>query len=747
MNSKNRLSPLCTAVALLGGVAFADVDVFIGTAGVGHTTPAASVPFGFVQAGPDTSATADSFAGNWDHCAGYRHEDGFVWRFSQTHLFGTGCPSLGDIAVMPFVDGFDPVARAAEKLAETEGGAPGFYALSIREDGATIRCEVAALPHAAVYRFTFPQGRTARLLVDLDWGISPVGRGDCWGKYVFKSVFEPADVPVRGLRGGRKVWMWNGYETHFAMDFSSAATAMRTLRTGDGLRGEIRELTFGGLPGGVLEVRIGLSAGSAAAAARNLAAEASGKTFEAVRAEGAAAWKGLLGRIELSPDTPADVRANFESALYRTMVQPNDLGDVGGRPAYSTFSLWDTFRAAHPLYTVLVPERVPGMVESMLDQCDRQGYLPIWALGGDENHCQVGHHAVPVVVDAYLKGLLPSGQAERAYRAVRQSLTVNHKAINDGTWGLTKEDWDVLDRYGYYPYDKLTGVYRGDVVKGESVSRTLECAYDDACAARFAAALGKADDARFFGRRAGYWKNVYDASVGYVRGRDSKGNWREPFSPYAMGAGPWRDNDFCEGNSHQFTWHVMHDPAGLVELLGGKVRAGERLDELFSARATDHAVDGDDTNCTGCIGQYAHGNEPSHHVAYMYAYTDRPWRTADIVREVFDRLYRPAPDGLCGNDDCGQMAAWYVFSALGFYPLDPCGGEYVLGAPQVPMAQVKVGGEGERRTFRVFAKGLSKANKYVKSVTLNGKPVADRKIRHADIVKGGELVFEMCEKP
>ena len=468
--------------------------------------------------------------------------------------------------------------------------------------------------------------------------------------------------------------------------------------------------------------------------------------FDGVRAKATSKWNELLGRVELGEGCDPAVAKSFAGAYYRTLFQPNDVGDVG-RPHHSTLSLWDTFRAAHPLYTILAGEYVDAFVVSMLDVYDRNGYLPIWGLAGTDNHCMIGHHSVPVVVDAYLKGFR-GFDAERAFNAIRDSLTRTHKPANCGTWALLKEDWDLYDRYGYYPFDLLKG--RGSwpgegIVRGESAARTLECSYDDACAERMARAMGKAGDAAFFGRRAGFWRNVYDASAGFMRGRDSGGRWREPFDPYKLGAGPWLDNDFCEGNSYQYTWHVLQDPRGLVEAMGGPKKAGERLDALFAA---DARKDGDSFthDVSGLIGQYAHGNEPSHHIAYMYAYTDRPQRTAEVVRQVFDTQYSATFSGLCGNDDCGQMAAWYVFSAMGFYPLDPCGGDYVLGAPQLPHVTLRLPGG---RSLAIVAEGLSKERKYVAGVRFRpagaaeAKPVDGPVIRHADVMRGGELVFTM----
>ena len=714
---------------------------FIGTAGLGHITPAAAWPFGMVQAGPDTSEKPDHYQPNWPHTGGYQHGDPWLWRFSQTHISGTGVPAHGDIGVLPYVDGFDGTKRPGRILKETECAEPGFYAVDIDEDDARIECSVAALAHSAVYRFKFPKGRGARLLLDLDCGMMHVGRGDCWGRYVLSSKCEfPSPIAVRG---GRRVWMWNGYQIHFAAEFSAPVVSKTQLREDDGVRGKIYALDFGEVPDGILEMRMALSPTSPVAAEANLAAEAKGVAQEDAKAKSTAAWNALLGRVEIDARTPPDVAASFRAALMRTLYQPNDWSDVGDEPFFTTLSLWDTFRAAHPLYTIIAPEKVDGFVTSMLRQCDEQGYLPIWAVGRSDNHCMIGHHAVPVIVDAYLKGFR-GFDAERAWRAVKQSLTVDHHPVGDGTWGLLKEDWDILDKYGYYPFDKMRGEYRGrGLVRGESAARTLECAYDDACAARFAAALGKKDDAAFFAKRAGNWRNVFDPSVGFMRGKDSKGNWRTPFDPYALGGGPWTDNDFCEGNSWQYTWHVMQDPDGLIAAFGGAGPFTRKLLELFEQPPREYK-ERPTADVTGLIGQYAHGNEPSHHTIYFFTLAGRPDLAAKYVRKVFDTQYFARPDGLCGNDDCGQMAAWYVFSALGFYPFDPCGGEYVIGAPQVPSASLRL---PNGKTFRIVAENFSKDNIYVEGVTLNGRPVADWKIRHSEILAGGELVFRMAPRP
>ena len=731
-----------TAMAL---AAFGEVDVFIGTAGFGHMSPAAASPFGLVQAGPDTSERPDRFRGDWAHASGYQHGDVWLWRFSQTHLFGTGCVSLGDFGILPYAGGFNGAVRPAKMLKDTEKGDPGRYAVALDEDGARVCCEVAALPHTAIYRFSFSDPKDVRLLLDLDWGVGNPGSGGCWGKHVLSSSCEfPA--PNRA-KGGRRVFNWNAYRIHFAAEFSAPVKSCVQLKEDDGVRGKVYELRFGDVAGGVLEVRMGLSASSPEAAERNLAEETRNLGFDAACRCAAARWDELLSRVELGDGCAPDVRTSFESALYRAFLQPNDLGDVGGRAHYSTLSLWDTYRAAHPLYTILAAERVPDFVRSMLDQCDEQGYLPIWALGGGENHCMIGHHAVPVIVDAFLK-LREQGAAagvdwKRAYRAIRQSLTVCHHAVGDGTWGLMKEDWPLLDKYGYYPFDLLTGSHGGRKVRGESVARLLECAYDDACAARMASALGEDGDAAFFGRRSENWRNVFDRRVGFMRGRDSRGNWREPFDPWELGVGPWADNDFCEGSSWQYTWHVMQNPQGLIEAFGGREPFVAKLSYLFDQPCHVREKCGGGDDVTGLIGEYAHGNEPSHHVAYFFSLAGRPDLTARYVRTIFDTQYGTGADGLCGNEDCGQMSAWFVFSAMGFYPFDPCGGEYVIGAPQVPNVMLNL---ANGKIFTIKAKDFSRENRYVQAVILNGKKITDWKIHNADIMDGGELVFEMTAK-
>ena len=724
------------------------VDPFVGTSATGHTVPAACVPFGMVQAGPDTAGRETMW---WHYCSGYRDEDDHLVGFSQTHLNGTGGIDLGDVSILPFgncVNMEMPNGIAFDKSSEV--AEPGRYAVTL-EGG--IKVEIAAAEHTAFYRIAYAKGDDAHLAVDLLHGLSLLQNDN--GKDVECSAALDGQTGISGMisRSG-----WVARDVSFSIVFSRPFSSARTLPSRkDGETAPRYVFDFDLKDGEPLMMKIALSAeGGVEAAKRNLAAEIPDWDFKGIQTAARAKWNDVLSRATV--EGTDEQKKNWYTALYHLFIQPNNIADAGEKPFYSTLSLWDTFRAAHPLYTILAPEKAAEFVDSMLEQGRRTGYLPIWTLWGKDNQCMIGTHSVPVIVDAFLKDLfnhirLRQGYGGReehkgnstcstcstwlnnpvkreywlsAYAQIKETLTKPHEE-------RLKERWDLYDKYGYYPFDEI---------KGESVSRTMECAYDDWCAGVMAEKLGFAADAEFFFKRAESWKNVFDRSLGLVRGKDTKGVWREPFDPYSLGWGADKDNDFTEGNAFQYTWHVMQDPEGLIAAMGGREAFVKKLDSLFSAPSKTEGM-GEVLDVTGLIGQYVHGNEPSHHVIYFYPLAGHPEKAAERIREVFDKFYLPKPDGLCGNDDCGQMSAWYLFSAMGFYPFNPCGGEYILGAPQVACAKLKVKGG----VFRVVARNLSRENKYVKSVTLNGKPLTDWKIRHADIMAGGELVFEMGNCP
>ena len=708
------------------------VNPIVGTDYNGHVFPGACWPMGLVQASPDTGH------GTWDYTGGYRNSDKSILGFSQTHLSGTGCPDLGDLRILPGRDiRSSSIAFAYDK--STEVAKPGYYSVLLSEP--QVKVEVTATPHCAVYKLWYYGDLPAQLLVDSQYGIC---NADVLSTHVIDSEVtdegNKAKIRYNGrlLKPGRisgrvhsRVWVDRNW--YFTLDTDHACSNVVELPAAEGEKAPKYVLTFANIkPGDPVVVKIGMSAESVEGAKSNLMREVQGRLlqpsrvmetrfadeFEQLKFDAFVAWDRILSRVKAKGTD--EQLANFYTALYHLFVQPNNIADEGKPTRFSTFSCWDTFRAAHPLYTIITPENVSPFVNSMIEDYKQNGFAPIWTLWGKDNQCMIGTHSVPVIVDAYLKGFR-GFDAEAAYEAIRSSLRDRHE-------GRRKENWDLLDKYGYYPFD---------VVKAESASRTLECAYDDWCAAQMAKALGKKDDFEFFSKRAQNYRNIFDKDNLLMRARDSEGKWREPFNAFKLGFG--EGNDFTEGNSWQYTWHVMHDPEGLISLFGGKEKFAERLDMLFTLPERVEGQ-GEVSDVSGLIGQYAHGNEPSHHTAYFFQYAGKPRRTAEIVREVFDKFYLNKPDGLCGNDDCGQMSAWYVFSAMGFYPFNPCGGEYVIGAPQLPEVEISLPGD---KKFKVVANGLSKKNKYVKSVKLNGKPLEGFKITHDQVMAGGELVFEM----
>ena len=667
------------------------VDPFIGTSGNGHTTPAAAYPFGMLQPGPDTGLEG------WEHCSGYQFGDKRIKRFSQTHLSGTGGGDLCDLGILPFTGDAAPVEDGLAFDSSSEKATPGYYSVEL-EGGVT--AEMTASEHAAMFRFRFAKG-TPRVLLDPMWAL---GR-------VTGSKVRPREKGL--LVGHLQRDGWVRRDVFFAVELSREPSAEEVIPTpGYGLPPRF-VWTFDGAE--EVLIKVSLSRSSIAGAVGNIAADMPRWDFDAAKASAESRWREMLSRV--AADGPRDRLVALYTSLYHLFFQPNLISDAGEKPFYSTMSLWDTFRAAHPLYTLLCPEYVVPFVESMSRHCDKNGYMPIWTLWDSDNQCMIGTHSVPVVVDAFLKGF--PGDWEAMYARVRQTLTAPHVR-----W---KEDWDLLDIYGYYPFD---------VIRGESVSRTMECAYDDWCAAQMAERLGKAEDAAFFLRRSRSWRNVFDVESGYVRGKDRSGRWREPFNPFALGHGSEAENDFTEGNAFQYTWHVMQDPKGLEEAMGGRDAMLEKLDALFRA---PEKIEGSDcpVDISGLIGQYVHGNEPSHHVIYFYSLLGRPDKAAERVAEVFERFYGTTRDGLCGNDDCGQMSAWYVFSALGFYPFNPCGGEYVTASPQFDRLVVRIG--DRKLVVTRDAPGATDAS-------FRGRPVEGCVLRHADVLKGGELVFSAKSK-
>ena len=696
------------------------VNPFIGTADNGHTFPGAAVPFGLIQVSPETGNM------QWRYCSGYNYADSVILGFAQDHLNGTGCADLGDILLQPFTGGVDRKDYHSRFSKNTEKAVPGYYRVTLDDFGVDV--ELTATAHTAMHRYTFAK-EPAHILVDLQSGLVGDERG-------LRNRVSRAEIDIgdnQTITGHNQVKGWVSRHFFYVIRFDRPFTKKTELLKADGERAPRYVLDFDLKPGQAIEVKVALSTVSIDGAKANLAAENPGWDFGAVHKKAYDEWNSLLSKVDV--EGSRDQKESFYTSLYHLYLQPNNIADEDGRyrgaddkvytsPSrayYSTLSLWDTYRAANPLYTILAPEKVDDFVNTMISHRQAQGYLPIWTLWGKENHCMIGNHAVPIIVDAYMKGFR-GFDAEKAFEAIKTSLTVNH----------LNSSWDVYTRYGYYPYD---------IVKVESVSRTVESVYDDYCAAQMAKAMGKTTDYEYFAKRAGYYKNLLDPETKFMRGRDIKGQWREPFDPLALGHASSVGGDYTEGNAWQYTWHVQHDVEGLIGLIGGREAFADKLNTLFTttARATGNLAD-----VTGLIGQYAHGNEPSHHVAYLFTYAGRSWRTQELVREIMDRFYINKTDGLCGNDDCGQMSAWYIFSAMGFYPVDPASGKYVFGAPQINRITLTLPGN---KTFSAEAKELSKDNKYVQRIELNGQPYDKPYLTHQDIMKGGRLIFTMGSTP
>lgn len=674
-----------------------------------------------IQTSPVTGAVG------WRYCSEYMYADSIIWGFTQTHLNGTGCMDLGDILVMPFTGErhrtWDAYRSSFSKT--SENATPGYYTVTL--DQAKVKAELTATTHAALHRYTYEQADSASILIDLQ-------HGPAWNEKQYHSQVNSCEVNWENdstLTGhvNNKVWVDQDY--YFVMQFSHPVIDHFELPMAETEKGKRLVASFNIQPGEEVLMKVALSTTGVEGAKANMAAEVPGWDFEGIRTAAKADWNSYLSRIEV--EGTDEEKTNFYTSFYHALIQPNEISDVDGRyrnaadsvvnatggKFYSTFSLWDTYRAAHPFYTLMVPERVDGFINSLVDQAEVQGYLPIWGLWGKENFCMVANHGVSVVAEAYAKGFR-GFDAERAFNAIKQTQTVSHPL---------KSNWENYMKYGYFPTD---------LTEAESVSSTLESVYDDYAAADMAKRMGKTEDAAYFARRADFYKNLFDSSTQFMRPKKSDGTWKSPFNPSQIGHAESVGGDYTEGNAWQYTWHVQHDVPGLIALFGGEEPFLNKLDSLFTLKLETTQAD-----VTGLIGQYAHGNEPSHHVTYLYALAGRPERTQELIREIFDTQYSPKPNGLCGNDDCGQMSAWYMFSAMGFYPVNPVSGEYVFGAPQLPEFVLHL---ADGKTFTIKAEGLSEANKYVKSITLNGEPYTKNFISHADIVKGGTLVYQMTDK-
>lgn len=717
-----------TLATLQAGEISKYVNPFIGTGAIdgglsGNNYPGATSPFGMIQLSPDTSE-----APNWGDASGYDYNRNTIFGFSHTRLSGTGASDLIDITLMPTSSGRTSSAFTHDE----EKARPGYYQVMLKDEN--INAELTTTQRNGIHRYQYPAGKDAEIILDMDHSAD---KGS-WGRRIINSQIRILND--HAVEGYRIITGWAKLrKIYFYMEFSSPILTS-TLRDG----GRVHENTavingtnlhgcfrFGQLNGKPLTCKVALSSVSMENARQNMEQEAPHWDFDRYVAAADADWEKQLGKIEVKgTEVQKEI---FYTALYHTMIQPNTMSDVNGEymaadyttrkvanneTHYTTFSLWDTFRASHPLYTLLEPERVTDFVKSMIRQYEYYGYLPIWQLWGQDNYCMIGNHSIPVITDAILKGI-PGIDVEKAYEAVYNSSVTSHP----------NSPFEVWEKYGFMPEN----------IQTQSVSITLEQAFDDWCVAQLAAKLNKDTDYQRFHKRSEYYRNLFHPKTKFFQSKNDKGEWIEPFDPYQYGGNG--GHPFTEGNAWQYFWYVPHNIQALMELTGGTKAFEQKLDTFFTSTYKSEQMN---HNASGFVGQYAHGNEPSHHVAYLYNFAGQPWKTQKYVSHILNTLYNNTSSGYAGNDDCGQMSAWYVFSAMGFYPVNPADGRYIIGSPLLDECTLKLAGNKE---FRIRTIRKSPEDIYIQSVTLNGKKHKDFFITHQDIMNGGTMVFKMGKKP
>ncbi len=690
------------------------VDPMIGTGGHGHTYPGAVLPHGMVQLSPDTRLEG------WDGCSGYHYSDNYIYGFTHTHLSGTGCSDYGDILLMPMngIPSPDNKVYGSKFSHANEKASPGYYAVQLDDDN--IKAELTATERVGFHKYSFSSSGNANIILDLKHR----------DEVIESSIHIIDDHTVTGIRRS-KAWADDQY-VYFVIEFSVPFTnsgiwyddkLMMDGRSADG-KNLKAYFQFINLDKPVIMAKVGISSVSIEGAQKNLKAELPGWDFEKVKIAAQQKWNKELGKIEINSDNITQLHI-FYTALYHTMVVPNINMDVDGQyrgrdnkihtatgfTNYSVFSLWDTYRGAHPLYTIIDQKRTIDYIRSFLVQYQEGGRLPVWELSSCETDCMIGYHSVAVIVDAYMKGL-KSFDSRLALEAMKKSATWNHLGL------------PALMDHGFLEMDD----------EHESVSKTLEYAYDDWCIAQFAKSLGNTSDYETYIKRAQSYKNLLDVQTGFMRPRKN-GNWLSPFDPREV------NNNFTEANSWQYSFYTPQDMNGYLEMTGGRKKLEEKLDKLFSENS--QTTGRDQSDITGLIGQYAHGNEPSHHIIYLYNFTGSAYKTQEKVHQVMKEMYHDAPDGLAGNEDCGQMSAWYVLSALGFYPVTPGTTDYIIGTPLFKDAVIHL---ENGKTFSIKASNINKENFYIQSASLNSKGYTKSALSYFDITHGGTLQFNMGAK-
>lgn len=693
------------------------VNTFIGTGGHGHTYPGATLPYGMMQLSPDTRLEG------WDGCSGYHYTDTYIYGFSHTHLSGTGISDYGDVLLMPtnkqvFNNGADnKKGYRAHFSHDNEVAEPGYYKVHL--DSTDIDVELTVSKRSGIHKYQFPSNENQYVVLDLQHR----------DKVLEYKINKLNNYEISGFRHS-EAWAKDQrlfYHIKFSHPFK---TIIYDDGAGTGISKNYKFkskkviLVFDNPKNDPLYVKIGISAVDESGAKKNMTAEIGTKAFDEIKKEAQNYWEEQLEKIVIESNA-LDKKTNFYTSLYHAMLAPNRYQDVDGRyrgmdleihnadfDYYSVFSLWDTYRAAHPLYTIIEQEKTNDFINTFLAKYDEGGIMPMWDLAGNYTDCMIGYHAVPVIADAYLKGI-------RGYDTDKAFEAMKHSATRD-KFGL-----EAYKKYGFIPVDE----------ESESVSKTLEYAYDDWTIAQMAKEMGKSEDYKTYIQRAQYYKNVFDPETQFMRGR-FRNTWFAPFDPYEV------NFNYTEANSWQYSFYVPHDVSGFINLLGGKSKLEAQLDELFSAKTETSGRDQSDI--TGLIGQYAHGNEPSHHMAYLYNFVNKPHKTQEKVHQILTELYKNDPDGVSGNEDCGQMSAWYVLSAMGFYSVTPGSNQYIIGTPLFDKATINL---ESGKQFTIVANNVSDTNKYIENVKLNGTKLNKTFLSHDDIVSGGTLEFTMTDNP
>jgi predicted alpha-1,2-mannosidase len=693
-----------------------EVNVFIGTDGTGHTFPGPSMPFGMVQPGPDNKDFG------WNHTSGYQYKDTLLLGFSQTRLSGTGINEMGDVLVLPIHTPKKGLANSYDKASEQ--GRVGYYALT-KKDG--VKVELSCTERVAFHQYTFPTEQ-ATVYVDLQHGLRFVFDEKNPKKYLVSNRIQIENNTT--ISGYCSTENWVNRTYFFTLTFDQPFINFDALKSEGNAEATRFLLDFHLTKNKVLKIKIALSTVDVEGAKNNMQKEIPHWDFDQIVAKNQQAWEGYLNRITI--EAPSKQREIFYTSFYHLLLQPANIADEDGRyrgvdnsialapnkAYYSTLSIWDIYRGAFPLLQLVAPEIIDGIAHTMLVLHKSKGFLPIWTVWGQDNYCMIGNHAIPMLLSTYINGFR-GNDAHEILNAMLETSTQSH--INS--------DWEIYNQFGYYPFDKLDN---------ESVSRTLESGYDDWCVASMATLLGETKIATQFAKRAKYYENLYDVQSTFFRGKDSKENWRFPFNPLEATSPLNNPGDYTEANAWQYFWTpAQHDVTGVIQLLGGRDNFTKKLNDFFTTEALNpNKFLGQEA----MIGQYAHGNEPSHHVIYLYAWSNEPLKGQRYLKKVIDDFHNNTPDGMIGNDDCGQMSAWYILTSLGFYPVNPASGEFVLGCPQLKKAVLHL---PNQKQFIIEGQSFSDQNRFSKSRKLNGIAWDKPSLTFQDIYQGGILQFEM----